>query len=391
MSWSDIIDAVTDNPLDTIEGILKIRGAIQANNQSKAASDEMSALTAAEIDRNNEIAALYAEGGDVMDNNLRRLLDEYGTFGQVTPDKVDTFKEYFANQRAAEEAANIAKVDEMTALDEMRLKGYESAFREYADQRIGESENVVYGRDAIGKMNAPQTLDFAKMQDSLASKFWMMRSQNTKRALDNQYARVNARIPEGMENSTLRVQMERQFGDLAAKRSNEDMLAAIGDAQNYIAGLQQAASNQQNMTNAERNMERNLVSDILNRATGTLNNSINAGTYGQGFAQNINAQRGMAIDELGAQQNLRNNTALSDFYNGLSTVGAENKLGNTYLGQVQQLSTAPYTYAAQGANSIDNSNAFSALNNAAVSASNLASGNISSAGKWYNDFKMNYL
>lgn len=391
MAFSDILDAVTGNPLDTIEGILKIRGAIQAGNQSKAANAELSNLTAAEIDRNNEIAALYAEGSDVMQDNLRRLFDEYGSFGQVSPSKVDTFKEYFANQRSAEEAANRGEVDSMTELDEIRLKGYESAFREFADQRLGQAEDVVYGRDAIGKMNAPQTLDFARMQDQLTTKFWGLRSQNTQRALDNQYSRVNARIPEGMENSTFRVQMERQFADLTAKRNNEDMLAAVGDAQNYIAGLQSAASNQQNMTNAERNMERNLVGDSMNYATGALNNSINAGTYGQGFAQNINAQRGMAIDELSALQGMRNNTALTDFYNGLSTVGAENKLANSYIGQMQQYSTAPYTYAATGQNSIDNSSAFQALTNAASSAASLAAGNTSSAGKWYNDFKMNYL
>lgn len=391
MSFSSLIDAVTDNPLDFIEGILKVRGAVQSNNAASAASDASSALTAAEIDRNNEIAALYAEGGTQLESNLRRLLDEYGSFGQVTPDKVDTFKEYFAQQRSAEERANVAKVEDMTELDEMRLKGYEGAFREYADQRLGGAEDTVYGRDAIGMNSAPQTLDFARMQDGLTQKFMRMRQSNTARAMDEQYSRVNARIPEGMENSTLRVQMERQFTDMASQRANEDMLAAIGDAQQYISGLQTAASNQQNMTNAERNMQRNLVSDTMQYATQGLTNSINAGTYGSGYAQNINAQRGMAIDELKAEQGMRNNTAISDYLNGLSTVGAENKLANSYIGQVQQFATAPYTYAAQGQNSIDNSNAFTALSNAATNANALASSNASSAGKWYNDFKMNYL
>lgn len=368
MALSDVFDALTNNPLDTIEGILKIRGAIQSSNVSDAANDNSAALTAAEIDRNNEIAALYAEGGETLDNNLRRLLDEYGTFGQITPDKVEKFKEYFSNQRSSEEAANVDRVNNMTEMDEMRLKGYEGAFREYADQRIGGAEDVVYGRDALGRSNAPGSMDFARLQDSLTTKFWGMRSKNTARELDNQYSRVNARIPEGMENSTLRVQMERQFADLSAERSNQDMLAAVGDAQQYIAGLQGAASNQQNMTNAERNMERNLVSDTMQYATQGLTNSINSGTYGQGFSQNINGQRGMAITELGAEQGLRNNTAISDYMNGLSTVGAENKAANAYIGQVQQYSTAPYTYAAQGQNTIDNSNAFEALNNAAANA-----------------------
>ena len=55
MSFSSIIDAITDNPLDAIEGILKIRGAVQSNNAASAAGDASAALTAAEIDRNNEI------------------------------------------------------------------------------------------------------------------------------------------------------------------------------------------------------------------------------------------------------------------------------------------------------------------------------------------------
>ena len=391
MSWSDILKAVTDNPLDTIEGILKIRGAIQASNQSSAADDASATLTAEEISRNNEISALYAEGGTVLEDNLSRLLEDFGSFGQITPERMDEFKKYLSEERSKEESANVDLVDGMTEIDEMRLKGYETAFRDYAEGRITNAEGVVYGRDDVGQSNAPGSMDFAQLQDSLTTKFWGLRSQNTARDLDKQYARVNANIPEGMENSTLRVQMERQFADLSAERSNKDMLSAVGDAQQYISGLQSAASNQQNMTNAERNMERNLVTDTLNYGTGTLTNSINSGTYGQGLSRNINSQRGMAVDEVGSINSMRNNTALSDYLNGLSTLSAENKGANAFIGQVQQYSTAPYTYAAAGQNTVDNSNAFSALSDASENAAALSAGNTASAGKWYNDFNYNYL
>ena len=388
---SEIWGAATENPFDTIEGILKIRGMIQANNASDAAAGELSTLTASEIDRNNEVATLYAEGGANMSDNLQRLLDEYGSFGQVTPEIVETMTKYFADQRSEEETANISEVDKMTAEDELRLKGYEGAFREYANDKITGSENAVYGRDALAKDNAPSTLDFARLQDSLTNKFWQMRSQNTGRALDNQYARISARMPEGMENSTFAVQMERQFADLSSVKANEDMLSAVGDAQNYISGLQTAASNDQNMVNAERNMERNLLDDIMGRTTQGLTNEMNTGQYGQNFSSNINSMRGKAIGEASAIDGMRNNTGMTDYYNGLSGVSAENSLGSSYLSQIQGLSTAPYTYAANGMNTVDNTNALEALSGSATNAASLAAGNTGSAGKWFNDFHSNYL
>jgi len=388
---TDIWGAATENPFDTIEGILKIRGMIQANNASDAAAGELSTLTASEIDRNNEVATLFAEGGANMSDNLQRLLDEYGSFGQVTPEIVETMTKYFADQRSEEETANISEVDKMTAEDELRLKGYEGAFREYANDKLTGSENAVYGRDALAKDNAPSTLDFARLQDSLTNKFWQMRSQNTGRALDNQYARISARMPEGMENSTFAVQMERQFADLSSVKANEDMLSAVGDAQNYIAGLQTAASNEQNMTNAERNMERNLLDDIMGRTTQGLTNEMNTGQYGQNFSSNINSMRGKAIGEASAIDGMRNNTGMTDYYNGLSGVSAENSLGSSYLSQIQGLTTAPYTYAANGMNTVDNTNALTALSSSASNAAALAAGNTGSAGKWFNDFHSNYL
>ena len=43
----------------------------------------------ADINRNQEVADLYAEGSSVMSDNLSRLLATYGDFGQVTPSTIN--------------------------------------------------------------------------------------------------------------------------------------------------------------------------------------------------------------------------------------------------------------------------------------------------------------
>ena len=131
-------------------------------------------------------------------------------------------------------------------------------FREFADVKLREGRgDEVTSKMKKAKLTAPDTLKYAQLQDQIAMSFQNLRNQNTERALNRQYSKALANIPEGMENSTLRIQMERASQDAAREAYNNDMLAAVGDAQQYIAGLQQAASNQQNMTNAERNMARN--------------------------------------------------------------------------------------------------------------------------------------
>ena len=234
---------------------------------------------------------------------------------------------------------------------------------------------------------APQTLQFAQMQDQIAMQFQNLRNQNTNRALDKQYSKALANIPQGMENSTLRVQMERASADAAREAYNNDMLAAVGDAQQYIAGLQGAASNQQNMTNAERNMQRNLVTDRLNYGTTTLNNSLRGGQYGQDYYGNEKAMRGRNIDEVGALQNMRNNSALSDYTNSLSLAGAENSLANDFINQTLDLSTAPSTYSASGQAGISNSNSISALGTMAANQQTLASQASKGLGGWWSNYK----
>lgn len=379
MSWSNIIDIGM--------GVGSLISANRANNEAERLNALTEAQVTADINRNQEIADLYAGGAGVMSNNLNRLLTEYGDFGQITPSTINDFSNFVSTNRAQEEAANRREVDGLTSYDRARLRGMEDMFREFSDVKLEEGRDEVYYQDEKAKLTAPQTLQFAQMQDQIAMQFQNLRNQNTNRALDKQYSKALANIPQGMENSTLRVQMERASADAAREAYNNDMLAAVGDAQQYIAGLQGAASNQQNMTNAERNMQRNLVTDRLNYGTTTLNNSLRGGQYGQDYYGNEKAMRGRNIDEVGALQNMRNNSALSDYTNSLSLAGAENSLANDFINQTLDLSTAPSTYSASGQAGISNSNSISALGTMAANQQTLASQASKGLGGWWSNYK----
>ena len=388
MSLSDLWKMATDNPLDTIQGLMSIYGIFNGVSNANDAAGSLEGLTEDQIARQNQIAALYAEGGDVLRENLRNLLDEYGNFGQITPDVVDKFTNYFASERAKEEKANRAEVDVMTREDKDRLMGFEDAFRTYVQEIYGDAEDDVRTYDMYAKSTAPSTLDFARLQDDLTQKFYRARKNLGDQALAEQQAKMVANLPEGLENSTLAIQGNKAMAALAAEQEAKNLLAAIGDAQNYIMGLQTAASNQQNMTNAERNMQRNLLQDSINNATGRAALDMSGGTYGQSFANSLNAQRGVAIGELGAEQGLRNNTALTDSLAGLNYVSAENAAANTYLQNVGNIATSPYTFAAAGQNSINPTSALNALTSLTDTYSKIASSNMAGAGDWLTSLKV---
>ena len=389
MSWSDILPTDVQGWVNLGLGVGNIGSLLRSSREA----DRLSGMTQEQIDagieRNNEIYDLYSEGGAVMSDNLSRLLNEYGDFGQITPATMNLFSEFVSGNRAEEEAANKKTVDGLTEYDVDRLKGMEDMFREFSDTKLSEGQDEVYFRDALAKLNAPNTLDFARMQDDLTMKFMSARQANTQQAIDNQYAKALANIPEGMENSTLRVQMERASADLAREAYNKDMIDAVGDAQNYISGLQGAASNQQNMDNAERNMSRNLVSDGLNYGTTTLANNLLGGQYGQDFYGNENAMRGRNISELGALQGMRNNTAVTDYTTAMATLSGENAMANDYISQVMGLSTAPYSYTADGSAGISNSSAVTALGNLSSNYQSLANSNAEGLGNWWSNTKSN--
>ena len=382
MSWSEYVDIGM--------GVLNLGSTIRSSNKADSLSSTSEGLINQEIGRNNEISNLYGQGGSALSGAIDSTLAEYGDFGQINPSTIDAFTKFTAVNRANEEAGNKGEVDDLTAYDIARLNGMEDMFREYADVRMDEADDEIYYRDRAARMNAPKTTDFVQMQGDLTQRFMDMRKGNTQRALDNQYAKALANIPEGMENSTLRVQMERASADLSAEKYNEDMLAAVTDAQNYIAGLQGAASNQQNMTNAERNMARSLTTDALNYGSTSLSNSLKSGQYGQDYYTNENAMTGRNISELSAQQGMRNNTAIMDYTSALNLAGAENTLANDALNQKINQASAPYSFMAQGQAGLSNSNSINTLATMAANQQTLANQGATGLGQWWNDASSKY-
>ena len=97
--------------------------------------------------------------------------------------------------------------------------------------------------------------------------------------------------------------------------------------------------------------------------------------------------RGRIIEEIGALQGMRNNTALSDYTNALNLTGAENSLANDFINQTLDLSTAPYSYSADGQANISNANSVSALGTMAANQQTMASSASKGLGGCWSNYK----
>ena len=136
MAWTDILGDL-GNVIDVGLGVANLGSAIRSGREASRLNDLTEAQVMADINRNQEVADLYAEGSSVMSDNLNRLLKLYGDFGQVTPAVVNQFTDFVSKNRAAEEAANRREVDNLTAYDRARLRGMEDMFRGVPCQILG--------------------------------------------------------------------------------------------------------------------------------------------------------------------------------------------------------------------------------------------------------------
>lgn len=447
MSWSDVANV--------LEAGVNLVGTFQANRQARDARNAQGEAVDAELDRVRYVQDQYSEGGDKLAAMFQQILADYGQFGQVSPDYITEMTRYFGDNRAAEQRANTSMVDGMSADDiarfrelesvnrllaegristneagnrataEGRVRDYESGFRGLAAQLIAEGTSGARSIDEAARASAPDVLDFAPLQDMLTARFAALRGANTGREIDNQYAKAMASVPQGMENSTLRVQLERAMGDLAAERRNQDLLAAVGDAQRYIDGLLGASGQDQQMELRERQMMQSLADSGIARSGVTLQQylaggeygaglggAINeagfrggeygiglgdalnrsgfaGGQYGSGLATEENAMRGRAISEFAALRSLPSNTAYADFLTGLNSVGAESELASQFLSQMSDVVRSPYTFRATGSSNATFGTALDALRRRSDSASEIAAGNMAGLGDWWTSFRDN--
>jgi hypothetical protein len=330
---------------------LSLYNASQANDRA----EDSLAMQQAGIDEqtrlNARLESIYDEGSASLGNTLFNTLNAYGDFGAITPDRFNDFYDFVATNRADEEIGNASRVDDFYDSMMSTVGGMDKA-----------DFDAIYQMDEYAKENAPGTLDYSPLADSLAVKFAALRSQNTDREIAQTYGKALANIPPGMENSTLRVQMERSLADLAAQRRNEDLLASIDDAFNYIGSLQTASTNQQNMDIAERKMQQSLLGDAFGRRNQNMDYYLTS--------------KGAGIDYNNAMDGMRNNTAVTDYNTALGLTSGENTLRNAGITQNTALATAPYDYAATGVSSVSGnvSNANTGIANLASTYGNIASG-----------------
>ena len=223
--------------LDLIMGGMCLLNTVKSNKRANQAANEQSALTAAEIARNEKIMELYAQGSTEMKNAMEGVLDEAGSFAEITPENFVALRNYFTSERKQEDLQN---------------------------------ENDVYEADNRAREYGASTFDMAPNVDRVAQKFIDARMANASRAVDETMSRGQADLyAKGMDNSTLEVQLRKGAADLKAQAYNQALLDGTNDALTYVKGVQGVSSNEQIMDLAEREFGQNLIKNYMNMPTDT--------------------------------------------------------------------------------------------------------------------------
>ena len=349
--------------LNTFLTIATGLNALSSSNKAGKAADQQAALTAAEIAHKEKIKELYSEGSDQMKAVMEQLYGEFGTYDDVSVDNFKGMRDFFSVNRKAEELQNKVDVTDEEARDLQMLFNLDQDFRNQSKLRMTQGEGRVSDQDAIFNYNAPSTYDMSPNVDRIAQKFINARMGNAERAIDAQYAKGLAQVPPGMENSTLRVQLERSAADMRSQALNDAMLAGVDDALNYSKGVQELTAGEQVMNLSERKFGQDLISNASDYATSMLDNEMNMGRYGLDVYDNYNDARSGAIRDLSNLQALRNDAALTDYMTGLDTMNAQSGIFNDYVTSQMNMAASPYKFAADGGSSAGFGTALTSLNN----------------------------
>lgn len=300
--------------------------AVKANQNASESVKAQQALTDAEVARNEQMMALYAEGSAEMKRVMDELYGGFGTYDEVSVENFGAMRDFFSTNRRLEDAQNRSEISDEEARDLAML------FSQEADNRA-----MVGRQDYRFNMNAPSTYDMAPNVDRIAQKFINARMANAERAIDTQYAKGLADVPAGMENSTLRVQLERSAADMRSQALNDAMLAGVNDAISYSEGVQGLTKGEQNLNLTNREFGQSL-----------LDQETEMGRYGMDVFRNYNGVRTQAISDLSGIQGLRTDAALQDYLTGLNTMNAQSGIFNDYVRGQMDLVAAPVSFAADG-------------------------------------------
>jgi len=309
---------------------------IKSNERANTASNEQSALTAAEIARNERIMSLYETGSSEMRAAIEAAYSQFGGFDQISAAGFNSMRGMFSNARELEELVNASEVVDRSTGYQNTLINDESRFRNNASSRYNQGRSE---------------------QDEMIGRFADLRNQNTDRAVAEARARASAKIPEGLENSTYAIQMEKSLTDMEAQAYNQNLIDAMSDAQTYIKGN-------------------------LDYSTSRSGDDIAGGRYGMEFADGKIGMYGGAINDIKNLQGMRNNTYLNDYVTGLDTMNKTSSVFRDYAIGKGNEAAGTYKFAADGANLAGFGTALTSSNNASDRMADAADNAGTAFGTW---------
>jgi len=309
---------------------------IKSNERANTASNEQSALTAAEIARNERVMSLYDSGSREMRAAIEAAYSQFGGFDQISAAGFNSMRGMFSNARELEELVNASEVVDRSTGYQNTLINDESRFRNNASSRYNQGRSE---------------------QDEMIGRFADLRNQNTDRAVAEARARASAKIPEGLENSTYAVQMEKSLTDMEAQAYNKNLIDAMSDAQTYIKGN-------------------------LDYSTTRSGDDIAGGRYGMEFADGKIGMYGGAINDIKNLQGMRNNTYLNDYVTGLDTMNNTSSVFRDYAIGKGNEAAGTYKFAADGANLAGFGTALTSADNASTRMATAADNAGTAFGTW---------
>jgi hypothetical protein len=347
---------------------------LSSNNRANKAAAQQNMLTAAEVARNEKIMELYSQGSEEMKSIMSELYGGFGTYDDVSVENFKGMREYFSKSRQLDELKNRGEISDEEARDLQMLFNVESDFRDKSMRWQSQGEGRVSDQDAVFDYNAPSTYDMSRDIDGIASKFINARMENARGSADRMYSKGAADlIRRGLASdqggqgrgggSTLEVELARSAADFEQKALNDAMVAGMDDALRYTKGVQEATAGEQLMNLAERNFGQDLIQNASSYANDAVTREINMGNYGMDVYGNYNDARTQAISDLSSIQNLRNDTALTDYLTGLSTMNTQSGVFNDYVANQMTMAASPYKFAADGNTGAGFGNALTAANN----------------------------
>ncbi len=348
--------------------------AIKSNQAAGQAASAQSALTAAEIARNEKIMGLYDDGSEEMKKVLEELTNSFDGMDEISSQKFTTMKNYFSTSRILEEQLNEGKIDEEEAADLKMLFGMDADFRGRGQGYQDRGDGAVGGQDAIFNYNSPSTYDMAPQIDRIAGKFINARMANASRAADKMYSKGAADLMrKGMMSdtggqsrgggSTLEVELSKSAADFQAQALNKAMVDGMNDAMSYTRGVQETTAGEQLMNLSERKFGQELIGNATDYATANINNEIAYGNYGMDLYNTQNSARSSAISDLSSMYNVRNNTTLTDYITGMDTMNKQSSVFNDYLSAQMNMAASPYKFGADGSTAASFGSALSSSDN----------------------------